>query len=309
MGKSIMLKLFVLPPKVFMLIILICKKLQLICLNEDFFMKIFYHCVWDYNEKDASFLELHSIPYKWYHEANYSWLIVEIDEQNPYCSDVLSLAEGHLFYRYLSYTDRDLQKAEYLTIRAANVSFNLENIDQTFEFWEPSGGYGGYYHKKMKSDTFYIKKPIKWGKSHFKASYDTGNTHLFCDDLACSILSQYKEVSMLPVFHSRTKQGMENEWYIRFEHVLPVEIIHVEKEKIYKCPACGMETWLVGPDHQLMLKKNELPTNRIMFKTPDIYSSGGNFRFPINVISHDIYVILKQKNMTKNLVLEPVVLV
>lgn len=90
-------------------------------------MNVFYHCIWNYCRENEAFLQQRGIAYEWYQEGSFSWLIVDISEEDTFCSDVLKLSGESLPIRYYEYTKKDLMSVEYLTIRAKNLSIDLTN--------------------------------------------------------------------------------------------------------------------------------------------------------------------------------------
>lgn len=273
-------------------------------------MQTFYHCVWDYRKKDEEFLIKEGIKYEWYREAAYSWLIVDIPETNSACSKVLELAKDSLLFRYHEYSQNDLNKAEYLTIRARNMSFDLERGENIFEFSEPIAP-NQWRHKVLKRKTqFYAKKSVKWGKSHIKASFSLSEYHMFCDDVAAAFFTGYKDVKLHSVYHDRTGETMKNMYYLEFCNVLSDDVICFDKEQSDVCPECGTKTWMIKTDHQLFLYKSALPKDLTFAKTQDIWGAGGSFRHSLNIISQKAYQAMKDARLvSRNLLFEPIVLV
>ena len=273
-------------------------------------MQTFYHCVWDYKEKDEDLLKKEGIKYEWYRDSSCSWLIVDILESKPACSKVLEMAKDSLLFRYHEYSLTDLNKAEYLTMRARNMSFDLAQEENMFDFSEPIAP-DLWRHKHLKKNIrFYVKNTVKWGKSHIKASFSMSEYHLFCDDVAAVFFSDYKGVKMHSVYHHRTGEAMENMHYLEFCHVLPNDVICFDKKQSDVCPKCGTKTWLIKTDHQLFLHKSALQKDLIFAKTQDIWGGGGSFRHSLNIISQKAYQAMKDAGLaSRNLLFEPVVLV
>ena len=273
-------------------------------------MQTLYHCVWDYREKDEALLKKEGIKYEWYRGPSSSWLIVDIPESDSACSKVLEMAKDSLLFRYHEYSVNDLNNAEYLTMRAKNMSFDLEREEKMFEFSEPIAT-DQWRHKLLKRDTpFYARKPVKWGKSHLKASFSMSEYHLFCDDIAAVFFSDYDDVKMHSVYHNRTGKTIKNMHYLEFCHVLSDDVICFDKAQSDVCTECGTKTWLIKTDHQLYLYKNTLPIDLTFAKTQDIWGAGGSFRHPLNIISHKAYQAMKDAGLvSRNLLFEPVFLV
>lgn len=95
------------------------------------------------------------------------------------------------------------------------MSFDLTREDDLFclsESIQP----GQFRHKQLRTMDFFIKKPIKWGRRHIKASFTLSDAHLFCDDFATAFFSQYSDLTLRPVFHNRTGEAINNIHYIQF---------------------------------------------------------------------------------------------
>ncbi len=271
-------------------------------------MKAIYHYVLDYNKDYATYLDEHGISFEWHHSEAYSKLIFDIEEDNNCCPEILQMAKEPFYFRYLEYSQKDLLEAELLTMRARNLSLDLAREDRIFAFSEQQDD-GSYNHRMLATNHFYIKKPVKWGKKHFVAANVLGESHLFCDDYAAGFLSKYTGVNLLPVFHYRTENVMDNTHYVDFKTIIPNEMICFEKQQKFVCPNCGQETWMIGPDHQLSLRK-EYDFKDISFaKTLDIWGGGYHYRHPINVVSHMVYVRMLEEGMVRNVVFEPVFLI
>lgn len=272
-------------------------------------MRAIYHCVWNHNEEDEAFLKQQGVQYEWYRETSYSWLIVDIDETDPACPKVLEMAKNNLHFRYFTYTRNDLDTAEYLTVRAKNMSFALDRENELFELSEMISP-GQYRHQRFINSDLHIKKPVKWGQRHIKATFTLSEAHLFCDDHAAVFFSGYADLTMQTVYHARTEEAVQNVHYIQFNRVLPLEAICFDREESYICPVCGSKTWLIKPDHQLVLMRDKLPKELTFAKTQDIWGSGGCYSYPLNIISQDAFRAMNQAGLAqKNLVFEPVVLV
>ena len=270
-------------------------------------MKAIYHCIFDYKEDYAVYLDEHGIAYKRYDTEASSQLIVDIEENNNCCPEILQMASGQFCFRYNEYSQKDLQEAELLTMRGRILSLDLERESRMFSFSEPQED-GSFNHRMLATNRFYIRNSVKWGRKHFMAAYVLGESHLFCDNYAASFLSKYMNVNLIPVFNNRTETIMENIFYVDFKTIIPQEMICFEKQKKHICPNCGQETWIAGPDHQLFLKK-EIAFKDVSFaKTPDIWGAGNHFRYPINIVSHEIYVKMQKEALIRNIVFEPVVL-
>ena len=270
-------------------------------------MRDIYHFVWNYSENDERFLQENGIKYTWYNDGTCSWLIVDVDKKSPYFSCISEMAKDPSRIHWLEFTPRELMDAKLLTMRARIHSIELGRSETVFRYEEPLGDHQ-YNHRFVNTSTFFIGKPIKWGKRHFVASYEIGRSHLFCDDYAAEALSEYEMVNLLPVYHQRTGLIMDNVHYLCIDRVLPFQAVSVEGVKEYTCETCGKKVWTNSSGNQLVLLQKELPENISLAKTPDMWGASIHYPQPINIISHEVYALLVDKKLTNNLVFEPVIL-
>ena len=133
------------------------------------------------------------------------------------------------------YTQQELLDAEWLTMRCFHSTLDLVREEEAFAFLEPFGD-GKYRHRELVGTTFYLKKPVKWGKRHFVSDGSLGNQHLFCDPLARSILENgRKSIHLLwpSISTIMEKELLQNISPVEMPTAIPVFLV---KHEIVNAP-------------------------------------------------------------------------
>ena len=127
-------------------------------------MRVKHHFCCDSSRSLTDALERNGIPY-----AHDVWdgirpetVTFDLYEDSTAFGEITVLAgSGDIQIR--EYTEQELLDAEWLTMRCFHPTLDLVREDEAFAFSEPFGD-GKYRHRELVGTTFYLKKPVKWGK-------------------------------------------------------------------------------------------------------------------------------------------------
>ena len=204
------------------------------------------------------------------------------------------------------YTQQELLDAEWLTMRCFHPTLDLVREEEAFAFSEPFGG-GKYRHRELVGNTFYLKKPVKWGNRHFVSDGSLGNQHLFCDPLARSILENaHLPLKFHDVLQAKTALPIGNVFYVELLDVLPQEaIVFGGGEEKSVCESCGKTQYQID-DMYLLTIREEYLKSRLLCKTQPIFALGKYYTEPFNLVSSQVYRMIQENDLSRNLVFEPV---
>ncbi len=205
------------------------------------------------------------------------------------------------------FTRRELEAADWLTCRCTSAKVELENEEASFYCTEVYDGGAKANHRFLSGRPFYAGSAPKHRETQgFFSSYLLSDYQLFCSERAKgALLSSFPElaVSFEPVLSSKTGKPLGDLYYINVQSILrqPIDLSGSEE---YRCPSCGRVSY--GEPMQLKVK-GELPDASLtMLKTPDLFSSGGNFTYPMLLVSQSLKRVLEKNRLTRGLIFAPV---
>ena len=242
-----------------------------------------------------------------------SILAFDIGEANEKYPIVLKfLPSDYTDIPHLEFSEKELLKSDWLTMRCTNSEFDLSYVERLFPFVK-SASPSRAKCKHIQWGQLYLSKPINWKKKHFASSYDLGTSFLFCDDYAKKVLEQSgAKIMFETILHSRTKAVLENNYFMHLTDELPLDAIaFYGEERAGICEACGQNYYLTPQPgtYQLHIYKSYLQGRNCICKTPDVFALAPISSHPFILVSQTLYRQLREKHATKNLVFEPVILV
>ena len=108
------------------------------------------------------------------------------------------------------------------------------------------------------------------------------------------------------VLHARTDLPLGNIFYVEILDVLPQEaIVFGGGEEKSACESCGKTRYLIDGMYQLKVREEYLKTH-VMCKTQAIFALGKYYTEPFNLVSDQIYRMILENSLSRNLVFEPV---
>ena len=270
-------------------------------------MRVKHHFCCDSGRSLTDALERNGIPYE--HDTwggiRQETVTFDLYEDSAAFGEITALA-GSGDVQSREYTKQELLDAEWLTMRCFHPTLELVREEEAFAFSEPFGD-GKYRHRELVGTAFYLKKPVKWGKRHFASDGSLGNQHLFCDPLARSALeSAHLPLKFHDVLHARTDLPLGNIFYVEILDVLPQEaIVFGGGEEKSVCESCGKTRYLIDGMYQLKVREEYLKTH-VICKTQAIFALGKYYTEPFNLVSDQIYRMILENSLSRNLVFEPV---
>ncbi|MBR6840298.1 MAG: hypothetical protein IKM82_06880 [Oscillospiraceae bacterium] len=272
-------------------------------------MRVKHHFCCDSSRSLTDALERNGIPY-----AHDVWdgirpetVTFDLYEDSTAFGEITVLAgSGDIQIR--EYTEQELLDAEWLTMRCFHPTLDLVREDEAFAFSEPFGD-GKYRHRELVGTTFYLKKPVKWGKRHFVSDGSLGNQHLFCDPFARSALEDaHLPLRFHDVLHAKTALPLGNVFYVELLDVLPQEaIVFGGGEEKSVCESCGKIQYQIDGMYLLTIREEYLKSH-VLCKTQPIFALGKYYTEPFNLISKQVYRMILENDLSRNLVFAPVTL-
>ena len=239
--------------------------------------------------------------------APFDYLIsVDICENDPRWRLFASI-EDAIDVRYYKYTNADLKKAEWLSVRGRMPTVDLAREEESFSISERIDDQRARH--VVKQGKLFLKNQPNWGKRHFLCTYNLGENNLLCDSVAKQFFQKHKmQVSFEDVLDAKTELPLDNTFYMTADMVLPhAAVLHNPTEKKIQCPICRKIKYETGSDHQLHIDHAYLQTEHMICRTQDIFGSG-NTTYSITIITQNVYRELLNDNLQRSLVFEPVYL-
>lgn len=209
--------------------------------------------------------------------------------------------------KQVKYSKKEIRDAQWLTCTPTTAKVNLANQEKTFVVSEEYGA-GKAYHRALSGMPFYVSKAVAHNANqHFFASYEATN-QLFCTEYAKLILQKMNlPISFDPVLSSKTESPIGDLYAVHIPYVLPAEALDLSNsEDTFVCPVCGFETFL--PPLSLNVREKYLKDTPCICRTEAVFGWGGNYAAPINIISHEVYLVLAENHLVRGLEMEPIFL-
>lgn len=272
-------------------------------------MRVKHHFCCDSSRSLTDVLERNEIPY-----ARDAWdgirpetVTFDLYEDSTSFGEITALA-GSSDVQSREYAEQELLDAEWLTMRCFHPTLDLVREEEAFAFSEPFGD-GKYRHRELVGTTFYLKKPVKWGKRHFVSYGSLGNQHLFCDPLARSALENaHLPLQFHNVLQAKTALPLGDVFYVEILDVLPQEaIVFGGGEEKSVCENCGKIQYQIDSMYLLTIREEYLKSH-VLCKTQPIFALGKYYTEPFNLVSNQVYRMILENDLSRNLVFEPVTL-
>lgn len=271
-------------------------------------MRVKHHFFCEYSKALTDALEKNEVPYEhdvWAGTRSDS-VSFDLYEDRASFVEIAALA-GSDSVQSAEYTKQELLDAEWLTLRCCHPTLELVREEEAFTFSEPFAD-GKYRHRELVGNTFYLKKPMNWKSRHFVSDGGFGNQILFCDQIARSVLEGVcLPIRFVDVLHYKSGLPLENVFYMDIQDVLPIDAVILNgKEEKRICETCGKIQYQLGSIYQLTVREDSLKTRNGICKTPSIFAWGEYYTEPLNLVSNQVYHMLLDNELSKNLVFEPV---
>lgn len=213
--------------------------------------------------------------------------------------------------RFAEYSEDEINDSALLVMRPKKQCIHPINEDKVFEFTCPYQNRHGVqkYRHRRQCGLFMIAKEPKLHRNTAFFSIDSGFSELFVDHRVKEMAQAFglKGIAFSPVL---LKNGLPSDtlYQITSEHVINIKEINMGGgERQVKCPYCGRVQMIIDPSYQLQLKWNLDEHEQDFYMTESIFGEGQ--AEPMFLISHRFYEIVKQKQLAKNLHIEPVKLI
>lgn len=236
-------------------------------------------------------------------------LVFDLFEDAPFFPIIRQqIPEGAVLSASLCFSDDEINAAQWLMVRGQSLELEIDNVSDAF-YCEEYIDENRARHRYRTGRPFSLRKPVKWDRRHyFCCAYELGEDYLFCHDTAKKVLLENQcAVQFEPVYHTKTGQPIPELSFLNLTQVIPSEKIRWGRGAAeLVCPQCGRKQIDCGGDFQLHASEAALNTMGNFFRTEPIFG-GGNLLSPIHVMTQELYQVLKQKSMTRNLEFTPVV--
>lgn len=272
-------------------------------------MEIVRHYSCCANDDICSLLNQNRIPYQQDDLGNGTIRIYfDISENNPLFPQLsdISLVKCIIFKK-VKYTKKEICTAQWLTCNPTTAKVNLKNQEISFLLKEQYDS-GKARHRVPSGKPFFVSKPLRHNVNQHFFTSDEATNQIFCTEYAKNLLNkQDYPLSFNPVLNSKTFLPIGNLFEVCVEHILPLESMDLSNsEETFTCPGCGAVTFL--PPLSLQLRNEYLVNAPAIFRTPSVFSWGGNYSAPITIVSHDVYIFLSESHLTRGLEFEPIIM-
>ncbi len=236
-----------------------------------------------------------------------------IYDDEPYKDDVKKLVWSKPVI-LLSFSPEELDEADYLRILPTKDVISLKDNENTIQycgcyyesnkkiwFWQTACA----YEKQIKPLVIY--KFSSWGKAMFYCS-DDGSDIIFTRNEFKKVVdeSKLKGIFLKPVYVKKNNELVDSGLsQMTSTDIIPIDKILVDNKCIRKCVVCGKKKIVKIGSYQLKLDYNVGELDKDLYMTDPEFGSG--ITHPIYLISHNMYVLLRDKGMDKNMIFEPVI--
>ena len=272
----------------------------------------------EYSEQLVRLLEEHQVPFtrsgEELRQNGFDFLMYTVSERHPQFALLSERFNGLPQVSILEsvhYSEQERLQAEWLTVRAITAKVELCREEETFAC-------SGYYqqgdkarHRVLTGAPFYVAGSLRHSRhQNFFCSDEATDHHIFCTERARRVLeSAEAEINFANVLYDATGDPVADLYYLAFRKTLPAEAVVPDNcPEEYLCPCCGRRTFF-PPIYPLKVRGEALAGCRNACKTAEIFSSGGNFAYPLNLISQALYRFLKENALLRGLEFVPVEIV
>ena len=218
-----------------------------------------------------------------------------------------------LEHHSVSFNDKELDAASYLSVRSVFAGIMVKNkyIELQHESGISESLFG--FNKPIKTFEHVIQtdppqtnKCASWRRNRqFCSNYESTMTHLFCSDMAKSIIESngLRGADFRPVYHTKTQEQISDLWQL-YPHECPDFLTPGNRTQTRRCPVCGARRYVTTDERdRLCLIQAKLPEGIDFFQSPPLV--GARAGHPFYVISSKAYQFLKNTEITRGLIFEP----
>lgn len=207
------------------------------------------------------------------------------------------------------FSKRELENSKLLLLRPKKQIIEITNGKYAFDYackWIDSFGFTRVGHEWQIDTLAIAKEPSMNTRTALWAS-DTGFSEIYADRRVCELATEsclsgveFRNVLVKDGTYSKNLFQMTSNNLIQRD-----KIARGYGEKIEKCPICGKEQFCIDSSYQLHLIDSDDITGSDFSVTERIFGEG--IAEPMYIISQRFYRLLKQNNLTGNVVFTPVV--
>ncbi len=209
------------------------------------------------------------------------------------------------------YTEKEIESAKLLWIwpRSQSVDMDERFLDDTFEFsceFTAIDGTPAFKHMKQVGFIHIEREPNIKTKTAFWFE-SIGNAKIFTDIRVAELVknAQLKDVELKNVYIKKDVLS-KNIFQLTTSNIITENcIIFDPNEKVCKCRMCGKKQYVIHGDYQLRLDFSKIKVGSDLYITEEIFEEG--FAHSLYIISQRFYQLLKQYNLHRGLIVQPVV--
>ena len=223
--------------------------------------------------------------------------------------DYVDVLEHHS----VSFSEQELDAAKYLSVRSVYSGIMVQN--RYIELQHDSGireSLFGFknpliaYEHVVQIDNPRINKGASWRKDRqFCSNYESTMRHLFCSDLARSVIetNHLEGAEFRPVYHYKKGEQIPDLWQL-YPHECEDFLTPGNRTKTRLCPVCGARRYVTTDERdRLCLIEDKLPEGYDFFQSPPLV--GARTGHPFYVVSGRVYQVLKKADIIRALIFEP----
>ena len=277
-------------------------------------MTIQHHYYIKYTDELLDFLDENKIKYEF--SVSAGDICLDICEDHKKYNEFLQLIPEDAFNtKKYKFSKKEIDEAEWLTMRCTNTRFEAQAWESTFEYscchTRTDVSFGKIYthkmayHGKQIAPYSFNKSNISWGKSAFCGTVTGGRATIFCCDRAKDSIAAegLTGLSFGPVLQHGKKNYLDDINQLVFDNIIPDEKIRMEGLiKIWHCPMCGKKKYKIDALSRPVIKREALG-GQDFYSTPENYAVFTDETRPhaIFIVSQRAYRVLKENRMTGTL--------
>ncbi len=212
----------------------------------------------------------------------------------------------------VTYSNEELEKADYLMVRSVFTGFEAVNSYEVF--FHDSGvvvekdnqSFVLSEHCLQIEQPRILKGPV-WRTTRQFCGSLTDSVGLYCSDYARNIIEKngITGASFRPVYHAKTGEPIKDLWQLWPQEcqdfLLPGEGVECSY-----CKTCGQRKYNISISRRciLYLNRDKIPANIDVFQSPPLV--GATIGVPVYIMARKAYHLLKEKNIIRSLVFEPI---
>lgn len=213
------------------------------------------------------------------------------------------------------FSAEEIETAEWYTISSNGAKVNWEFEEDSFRRTCPYKKlwFKDLYYRHTEQISFlHASKTINWGSRQFFTGPNSSDDYLFCSMRTKELLEKEKwgGLEIWPVKELGSDKEIKNLFQIVFSTQIPVKGIFGTHKK---CHQCGKEIVLTKDPYRypLEISRDSLCDQNYVYTTGDVLIRDRihNETYSRNIVSNKFYRYLKEKNMSRGLIFEPVILV